>query len=340
MKIRKLLSIAVCIAMLCAMMTGCGSTSSNTSNSSNSSSDSDVLKIGVMQFGEFTALQNAYNGFVDGLAEAGFVDGENIVINYSSAAADTANCPTIADKLINDGSDLIFAIATPSVSCLKEKTTTIPVLYTAVTDPVASGIVDTYDASGCNISGTSDMNPVAEQIALLTEILPDAKSVAVMYCSSESNSAAQFELAKAALDAAGIECVQKTVSAIDEVKSAIESLKGKVDALYIPTDNTLADGMTLVSATATDCGIPTIVAEPGMVVNGGFATFGIDYYELGKQTAQMAVEVLTSDDPLAAVAAMPVGYQTAECETAVNSATADALGITLPESVASRANFY
>lgn len=329
---KKLLALILALAMVFSLA-ACG-------ESKDEAGTSDVIKIGVMQFGEFTALQNAFEGFKAGLEEAGFVDGQNIKINYLSAAADTANCPTIADTLINDGSDLIFAIATPSVSCLKEKTTDIPVLFTAVTDPVASGIVADANKPGGNISGTSDMNPVAEQIDLLKELVPTAKTVAVMYCSSESNSKAQFDLAKAQIEKLGMTCIEKTVSAIDEVKSAIESLKGQVDAMYIPTDNTLADGMALVSATANECGIPIVGGEPGQVQGGATATFGIDYIELGKQTAKMAVEILNSSDPLATVAAMPVGFQTEGCETAINQASVDALGLELPASIKDRAVIY
>lgn len=330
---KKFLAVLLSLAMIFTFA-ACGEDQANTEPSA------EVIKIGVMQFGEFTALQNAFEGFKQGLADAGFVDGQNIKINYLSAAADTANCPTIAETLINDGSDLIFAIATPSVSCVKEKTSDIPILFTAVTDPVASGIIADANNPGCNISGTSDMNPVAEQIDLLKELLPNAKTVAVMYCSSESNSAAQYELAKKQIESLGMQCIQQTVSAIDEVKSAIESLAGKVDAIYVPTDNTLSDGMTLVAATANECGIPTIVGEPGQVQNGGTATFGIDYVELGKQTAAMAVEILNSEDPLAAVASMPVGYQTKECVTAINQASIDALGLEVPQSILDRAQKF
>ena len=339
---KKITALLLALAMLFSLA-ACGNTAANepaAQPAPEGTSKTDVIKIGVMQFGEFTALQNAFEGFKAGLEELGFTDGENIKINYLSAAADTANCPTIADTLINDGSDLIFAIATPSVSCVKEKTTDIPVLFTAVTDPVASGIVDNADKPGKNISGTSDMNPVAEQIDLLVKIIPDAKRVAVFYCSSESNSAAQYELAKAALEAKGIECVQKTVSAIDEAKSAIESLQGVVDAVYIPTDNTLADGMALVSQTANDCKLPVIGGEPGQVEGGALATFGINYFELGKQTAKMAAEILNADDPLAAISEMPIGFQTEECETAINKNTLESLGITLPAEIEAIATYY
>lgn len=326
---KKLLAMMLSLVMIFTM-TACGSGSSN----------EEVIKIGVMQFGEFTALQNAYEGFVQGLEEAGYVDGENIKINYQSAAADTANCPTIADTLINDESDLIFAIATPSVSCLKEKTTDIPVLFSAVTDPVDSGLIKDVKVPGGNISGTSDMNPVAEQIDLLKEILPDAKKVAVFYCSSETNSAAQYKLAKKQIEKLGMECVEKTISAIDEAKSAVESLQGKVDAIYIPTDNTISDSMTLVADAANNCGLPIICGEPGMVENGATATYGINYVELGKQTAAMAVEILKSDNPLEAISNMPVVYQTEGCETAINQASIDALGLKVPDSIMKKAVKY
>ena len=328
---KKLLALMLSVMMIFTV-TACG-------GSSSSSSD-EQIKIGVMQFGEFTALQDAYDGFVQGLEEAGYKDGENIKINYLSAAADTANCPTIADTLINDGSDLIFAIATPSVSCIKEKTTDIPVLFSAVTDAVASELIASNEEPGGNISGTSDMNPVAEQIDLLKEMLPDAQKVAVFYCSSESNSAAQYELAKAQIEKLGMECVQKTISMIDEAKSAIESLKGQVDAIYIPTDNTISDSMTLVAQAANDAGLPIICGEPGMVENGATATYGIDYLELGKQTAAMAVEVLKSDNPLETIAKMPVQFQTENCVTAINQASIDALGLKVPQSILDRAKVF
>ncbi len=337
MKARKIIAIVLAL-LLVSGLAACGGSGSG--SGSGASDAPKVIKIGVMQFGEFDALLSAYDGFVDGMEEAGYKDGQNIEITYLSAAADTANCPTIADTLLNNGSDLIFAIATPSVSCIKEKTSEVPVIFTAVTDPVASGLVASHDKPGANITGTSDMNPVAAQIDLLKEALPEAKAVAVMYCSSESNSAAQYELAKAQIEKLGMTCVQKTISAIDEAKSAVESLKGQVDAIYIPTDNTLADGMNIVSAAANECGLPTICGEPGEVASGGFITYGINYYELGKQSAKMAVEVLKAEKPLEVTAGMAVQEQTDNFTTAYNKATLEALGITLPQSIIDRAEAY
>ena len=327
-KAKKCIAMLLCIVLVLCLAS-CGS-----DNGTNS--DSEKLKIGILKFGEFTALTNATQGFIDGLAEAGYVDGENITIHELSAAAETGNCPSIADTLINENSDLILAVATPSASAVKEKTSTIPVLFTAVTDPAGSGLVESNDAPGANLTGTSDMNPVAQQIALGKQLIPNAKTVAIMYCSSESNSKVQADLAAAAIEEQGMKSVVKTISAIDEAKSAIESLKGKVDFIYIPTDNTLADGMTSVSMAANECGLPTIVGESGMVGNGALATFGINYYELGKSTAAMAVKILKGE---AEPKDMPVEYQTDEnvLEIAVNTETADKLGITIPDDVLSNA---
>lgn len=322
--------LLICLLTAALLLTGCGD------DANAGGADGENLKIGIMQFGEFTALQNATKGFIDGLADAGYVDGENITIHQLSAAAEAANCPSIADTLVNEKSDLILAVATPCASAIKEKTADIPVLFTAVTDPAGSGLVASNDAPGANLTGTSDMNPVSQQIALGKQLIPDAKKVAIMYCSSESNSKIQSDLAEAAIKEQGMESVVKTVSAIDEAKSAIESLKGQVDFIYIPTDNTLADGMTSVSAAANECGIPTIVGESGMVGNGAFATYGINYYELGKTTAAMAVKILKGE---AEPASMPIEYQTDESvlEVAINTETADKLGITIPDEVKSTA---
>ncbi len=333
---KKLITIILALAMILSLA-ACGD---QNGQSSAPQTGSATYKIGVMQFGEFTALINVYDGFVQGLKDAGMVEGTDFEIIYLSAAADTANCPTIADTLINNGCDLIYAIATPSVSCIKEKTSDIPVLFSAVTDPVASGLVASNDAPGANISGTSDMNPVAEQVDLIKEMIPSAQKVAVFYCSSESNSAVQYELAKAQIEKLGMTCVQKTISAVDEAKSAVESLKGQVDAIYIPTDNTLADSMTLVAAAANECGLPVVVGEPGMCQAGGTATYGIDYYKLGQQTAKMAIEVLKSADPLATIAKMPIQYQTEDCITALNQASLDAIGLEVPQSVLDKAVIY
>ncbi|NLZ81765.1 MAG: ABC transporter substrate-binding protein, partial [Clostridiales bacterium] len=287
------------------------------------------------QLTEHPALDATYNGFIDGLKEAGYEDGVNISVDFNSAQNDQSNCDTIATKLVNDKSDLILAIATPAAQAVANKTDTIPVLVTAVTDPESSGLVDSNEAPGGNISGTSDLTPVKEQIKLLQELLPGAKSVAVLFNSSETNSQFQAELAKAEIEAAGLTYIEATVSNTNEIQSVVQSLIGKADAIYSPTDNMIAQSMSAVSSIATENGIPCIVGEEGMVSTGGLATYGINYYNLGKQTAAQAVTILKDGtNP----GDMPIEYLT-NATLMINKTIADELGLVIPEDKLTEATF-
>ena len=285
-----------------------------------------LIKIGVIQLVEHTALDANYKGFVDGLAEAGYVDGQNIKIDYQNAQGEQANCVTIAEKLINNRSDMIFAIATPAAQAVANLTSTIPVLVSSVTDPESAKLVKSNKAPGTNVSGTSDLTPCAAQIALLKKIVPSAKKVGILFCSNEQNSYFQAKLAEEACKKNGLDFIEATVSNSNEIQQVTQSLCGKVDAIYTPTDNMMAAGMTLVSQIAIDNKIPVIGGEEGMVKNGALATYGINYYELGKQTAKMAVEVLRDGKK---PAEMPIQYLD-KCDLSVNEETAKKLGITLP----------
>ncbi len=287
----------------------------------------ETVKIGVIQLAEHPALDASYEGFKDALKEAGYEEGKNLELDFNNAQGDTSNCETIANKLVNNSSDLILAIATPAAQAVAGKTTEIPVLATAVTDFEVAGLVESNDKPGTNVSGSSDMNPVEEQISLLQELLPDAKKIGIMYCSSEDNSIVQADLAKSVCEAKGLEFEEFTVSDSSMIQSVAESMIGKVDAVYIPTDNLLAEGMATVSMVTNPNGLPCIVGEEGMVTNGGLATYGLDYYSLGKMAGEMAVEILKNGSD---VSAMPIRYISADdCTLAVNSEAAAELGVSL-----------
>ena len=276
-----------------------------------------------------TVKSNNRYAWVDKAKEAGYEDGKNIVIDYQNAQGEQVNCVTIAEKLVNDRDDLILAIATPAAQAVANLTTTIPILVTAVTDPESANLVKSNAKPETNVSGTSDLTPCAAQIDLLKKIVPDAKKVGFIYCSSEQNSHFQVNLAKQACDAIGLEYIDGTVSNSNEIQQVAQSLCGKVDAIYAPTDNMIAAGMTTVAQVAIENKIPVIVGESGMCVSGGLATYGINYYELGKQTAKMAVEILKDGkNP----ADMPIQYLE-KCDLSVNEETAKALGITIPENL-------
>lgn len=292
-----------------------------------SSCSQPKTKIGIIQYVEHPALDASCQGFIDALAEAGYKDGENIKIDTQNAQGEQANCVTIAQKLVNDRSSLILAIATPAAQAVANTTETIPILVTAVTDPKSAELVKSNELPETNVSGTSDLTPCAQQIELLTRLVPGAKKVAMLYCSSEQNSKFQVDLAKAQCDKMGLSYVDATVSNTNEVQQVVQSLVGKVDAIYSPTDNMIASCMATVAMVANENHIPVIVGEEGMVKNGGLATYGLNYYELGKQTGLMAVEILRDGKK---PAEMPIQYLK-NVDFSYNAETAALLGIEIPE---------
>jgi putative ABC transport system substrate-binding protein len=354
-KMRKTLSIMLVALFIVASLAACGtkeeksesaSTSENTTEETptveavdttedttaeteTEETTGEVFRIGVNQLVEHAALDASYQGFVDALAEAGYVDGEKIKIDYQNAQGDQANVNTIATKLVNDSNDLILAIATPASQAVANATKDIPILFTAVTDPVEAGLVADYNAPGGNVTGTSDLTPVKEQMELLTKLIPGAKKIAVLYSSSEVNSKIQADMAVEAAAAYGIEVIEATVSNTNEIQQVVESLVGKVDAIYAPTDNMIASAMPTVAMVANSNSIPVICGEGGMVEAGGLATYGIDYYELGRLTGKQAVKII---EGTADAAAMPIEYLSAEeCTLTINEEVAEQLGITIPE---------
>ena len=324
-KLTKVLSLMM-VTTLSLMGVGCQNTASE-SGKTVSTGDAQNYKIGVIQLVEHAALDAAYKGFVDGLKEAGFEDGKNITIDYQNAQGDQSNCQTIANKLINDQNNLILAIATPAAQAVANTTKDIPILVTAVTDPAAAKLVASNEAPGGNVSGTSDLTPVKEQIGLITKLVPSVKKVGLLYCSSEANSKFQIEIAKKELEALGLEGVEATVSNSNEIQQVTQSLVGKVEAIYIPTDNMLAAGMATVAQVTTPSKLPVVVGEEGMVTNGGTATYGINYYNLGKLTAAQAVAILKDGKK---TAEMPIEYAS-ECTLVVNEEALKAMGIELPQ---------
>ncbi len=290
--------------------------------------EGETYKIGVCQLMEHDALDAAYDGFVEGLKEAGYEEGVNLEFDINNAQGDQSNCATIAAKLKNEGCDLILAIATPAAQACANEITDTPILITAVTDPAESGLVDSNEAPGANITGTSDLTPVSSQIEMIQKLVPDAKTVGVFYTSSETNSKLQADMAIEAGEKLGYTMETYTVSASSEIQQVMESMIGKIDALYIPTDNLLASNIPTVALVANPAGLPVFCGEGGMVENGALITNGIDYFELGILTGKQAAEILEGADP----ATMPIEYCSEDSYTySVNLDTAEEIGIEIPE---------
>ncbi|MCR5188303.1 MAG: ABC transporter substrate-binding protein, partial [Treponema sp.] len=241
-----------------------------------------------------------------------------------NAQGEQANCVTIAQKFVNGKDDLIFAIATPAAQAVANLTKKIPIVISSVTDPESAKLVRSNKKPGNNVTGTSDLTPCAAQMELVKKLFPGAKTVGMLYCSSEQNSMFQVKLAEEACDKLGLKYVEATVSNSNEIQQVTQSLCQKADVIYSPTDNMIAAGMPLVAQVAIENKKPVICGEEGMVKAGGLATYGINYYELGKQTAKMAVEILNGKKP----ATMPIQYLDT-CDFVVNEETAKAIGVNI-----------
>ena len=279
--------------------------------------------VGVVQLVEHPALDAAYQGFADALKEQEF----NVTIDYQNAQGSPDILAAIADRFIANKVDLILAIATPAAQTMAGKTETIPILGTAITDYVVAKLANSNEVPGFNVSGTTDMNPIADQIILLQKLVPQAKTVGLLYTGSEDNSVLQAKIATQAIQAAGMQVKEIKINNSNDVQQAITSLADQVDAIYLPTDNVVASAMPIVGEVTMAKKIPVICGEAGMVSGGGTATLGISYYNLGFQTGLMAIDVLKNG---ADVSKMPIQAQT-EFEYAFSLENAAAIGLEIPQ---------
>jgi putative ABC transport system substrate-binding protein len=286
------------------------------------------LQIGIIQIVEHPSLNTIRESFIEQLAAKGYKDGENIVIDYQNAQNDQNNLKTIAQKFANKKYDLIVAIATPSAQAAAGETADIPVLFSACTDPVGSGLVSDMEKPGKNVTGTSDAVSAAKIMELAKQITPNIKTVGALYNSGETNSIAVINGLKEYAKDNGLTVVEATVTNSSEVQQAATSLVSKADAIFTPIDNTVASAMPLVSQIAKQAKIPVYVGADSLVKDGGLATYGINYPVLGQETANMAVEILGGKNP----GDMPVKTMT-EMEIYINMDTAKAIGITIPEEI-------
>lgn len=328
MKMKKFAAAALAAMMTLTCFAGCGNNGSSGSDDGAVSGEGSY-KIGISQFAEHPSLDNCREGFLAGLAEEGIVEGENLTVEYSNAQADTANTGTIASSFISQDVDMISAIATPSAAAAYNaaKDTDIPVVYTAINDPVGAGLA-TEDGKGTgNVTGSSDILPVEEQLKMIREILPDAKKIGIIYTTSEANSISTIETYKELAGNYGFEIVDTGINVIADVDLAASNLVEKVDCICNLTDNTVVQALQTVLDKANAKKIPVFGSEVEQVKNGCLASMGIDYYELGRQTGIMAAKILKGE-----ATAQETPFITAEkAELYVNTAVAAKIGLTLDE---------
>ena len=283
----------------------------------------DVFRIGISQFITHQSLDATREGFVDELAKQGYVEGENIEIDFQNAQGEQRNLKTISQQLA-ESSDVVLAIATPSAQSLVNTTQTTPVIFSAVTDPVSAKLVESREHPGGNVTGTSDQSSdaILTQINLIKKVLPKAKSIGILYTQSEPNSVVQKDEAKRLLEEKGFTVVEKTILDSNNVKAAAESLMAEVDMVFVPTDNIISSTMETVKQVSIKHKVPVFGGSTEMIAVGGLYNYGTNYEELGRQTARMLIRILKGEKPENIAVELPE-----KLELHTNQEMADALGI-------------
>lgn len=329
---KKTIAIMMTAAMVMAMAAGCGSKESSSSDGDNKEAS---YKIGIQQFAEHGSLDNCREGFLEGLEEEGIKEGDNLKVEVKNAMADTATNAQIADSFVSDNMDLICAIATPSAQSAYNAAMDkdIPVVYTAVTDPVAAELADKDGNPVGNVTGTSDTLPVEEQLKMIREMMPDAKTIGILYTTSETNSVSAIATYESLVDKYGFTLETKGISQTSEIALATDDLLTKVDCITNLTDNTVVASLPTVLEKANEKGIPVFGSEIEQVKIGCLAAEGIDYIQLGKQTGKIAAQILKGEKK-----ASEIPYEIiSEPGFYVNTKVAENLGIEVPSDLADSA---
>lgn len=313
----------LCVVILCVLlMTGC--TTNKPSNTTN-----DVPKIGVIQLTEHTSLNMIYDSFIEELARLGYVDGETIDIDFKNCQNEMSNIPSIVQNFESNKKDIVVTITTPVTQGAMSLTKTTPVIFAAVTDPIEANVVKDLNITDGNITGTSDAVQINQIIELALEIDPSIQTIGFIYNPSETNSVSNLKKLEAICKEMNLKLETTSISSSVDLQTATSVLLTKVDAIFVPNDNTVAEAMPVLSKLAKDAKVPVFTGADSMVMDGGLATIGIDYVALGKKTAEMVVDVIKGKN----INEMPVFVFEDDLYITVNETTINALGIELPDSI-------
>ena len=321
-------TIIAALSASALVLAGCSSESSDDAAAGDDAAGGDdaaeSYSIGINQLVQHPALDASAVGFKAAFEEAGV----EVEWDEQNANGEQSTAVTIAQQMANADHDLYLAIATPAAQAMAQSISDAPLLFTAVTDPEAADLVESNDAPGGNVTGTSDIAPISDQVDLLKELVPDAQTIGVVYASGEVNSQVQVDELTTVAEESDMDVTSQTVTSVTEIPQAVQAL-GDVDAIYVPTDNMVVSGIASLVNVANDNQIPVIGAEAGTVEGGAAATLGIDYEQLGRQTGEMALRILQDGEEPAST---PV--ETAnEFTYVVNPEAAEAQGIEIPEAI-------
>lgn len=263
--------------------------------SSSKNASKDVVHLGILQYVEHPSLTAARKGFVDELKKEGYVEGKNLKLDYENAQGDQSNLQTISTNLLSNN-DLVLGIATPAAQTLSNLSSDVPVVFTAVTDPVSAKLVDTMETPNGIATGTSDMSPISKQVELLQKVMPDVKKVGIMYTTNERNSEVQVEEAQKEFAKAGINVITKGISSTNDVQDTAKSLMSQTQVLFIPTDNMIVSAISLLTELSKEMKVPVVGGSADVVDQGVLFTYGANYEALGRQTAKLAVRIIKGED--------------------------------------------
>ena len=289
--------------------------------------------VAITSIVEHPALDAVRDGVMKGLADAGHAEGSDVTFAYQTAQGNPATAAQIARQFVGEAPAVIVAISTPSAQAVAAATKEIPIIFSAVTDPVAAQLAASIDTPGGNITGVSDMAPIGDHVALIREITPEVKRLGVLYNPGEANSVSSLGAMKTAAEAAGIAIVEGPATKSADVQAAARSLVGKVDAIYVPTDNTIVSALESAVGVAIAAKLPLFAGDTDSVARGALAAVGFNYFDVGVQTASLVDRVLKGENP----GTIPVVFA-AGTDLQVNKATAAAIGLQLPQAVLDRAS--
>jgi putative ABC transport system substrate-binding protein len=290
------------------------------------------VTVDVTAIVEHPALDAVRDGVKDALAAGGFKVGENLTFNYESAQGNPGTAAQIARQFIGQSPDVIVPISTPSAQAVVSATRDIPIVFSAVTDPVGAQLVKQLQKPGGNVTGLSDLSPVADHVALIKEIIPSVKTIGVLFNPGETNSVTLVELLKKYGAEQGIAVIESAATRSSEVQNAARALAGRVDAIYVPTDNTIVSALESAVTVAIESKLPLFTADTDSVSRGAVAALGFNYYDVGKQTGAVVVRILNGEKPGDIDINVAAGT-----DLVINPAAAEKIGLTLPKSVVDRA---
>jgi putative tryptophan/tyrosine transport system substrate-binding protein len=345
-----LVLVAALLALGAALAVGCGGDDSpatepeTTATTAEETTETTVgeqgatdesYTVGITQIVSHPALDATVEGFKDAMAEEGFVEGENVTYDDQNAQGDMANAASIAQKFNADDVDLILAVATPTSQAAAKATSTIPIVFAAVTDPVEAGLVQDAEAPEANVTGVSDLLPLQPHLDLIQQLVPDIETLGLLYNAGEANSVALVEAEKELAADMGMQVVEATAASSAEVQQAAQSLVGRADAISVLTDNTIVSALESVVQIARDNQIPLIAGDTDSVQRGALAAYAFDYYDLGRQAGLMAAAILRGQS----IQDTPVEYAQ-DLTLSMNEASAEAMGVTVPEELRADAEVF